>query len=96
MLKSKRKSENTSRQVKMETQLSKINGLYQKTSYKGEVYSNIGLPQETRKYQVNNLSHLKELENKNIKPKGSKMKGIIKIRKEINKIDHKIENINET
>ena len=39
---SMRKSENTSRQMKMETQLTKIYGMQQKEK---EVYSDTGLPQ---------------------------------------------------
>ena len=48
MMKSKSKSENTSRQRKMGTQLWKSMG-YNKSSCNREVYSNTGLPQETRK-----------------------------------------------
>ena len=36
-----------------------------KTSAKRKVHSNIGIPQETRKSQINNLTlHLKKLEKK--------------------------------
>ena len=48
MKKSKRKSENTSRLMKMETQLPKSMGC-SKSSSKREVYSDTSLPQETRK-----------------------------------------------
>ena len=48
MSKSKRKSENTLRQMTMKTQHYKIYGM-QKTSSKREIHSNTGLPQETRK-----------------------------------------------
>ena len=87
--KSKRKSENISRQKKMETQHSKIYGC-SKSNSKREVYSNTGLPQEIRKTSNNLTSHLKELEKEEqIKPKVSKRKEIIKIREEINKIEIK-------
>lgn len=46
MMKSKRKSENVSRQMK--TQLSKIYGAQQRV-LKVEVHSNASFPQETRK-----------------------------------------------
>ena len=49
MKKSKNKSENIMRQMKMETQHSKSIGC-SKSSSKGEVYSNAGLPQETNKF----------------------------------------------
>ena len=42
------KSENTSRQMKMEIQLSKIYGMQQSSS-KREVFSNTGFPQKIRK-----------------------------------------------
>ena len=44
MMKSKRKSENTSRQTKMKTTLQSVG--YNKSSSKREVHSNTGLPQE--------------------------------------------------
>ena len=57
-----------------------------KSSAKGKVNSNTGLPQETRKSQLNNLTlHLKQLENKEMKnPRFSRRKEILKIRAEIN------------
>ena len=57
-----------------------------KNSAKGKVNSNTGLPQETRKSQLNNLTlHLKQLENKEMKnPRVSRRKEILKIRAEIN------------
>ena len=48
MRKSKKKSEFTSREMKLETQHSKIYG-YSKSSSKKEIYSDTDLPQETRK-----------------------------------------------
>ena len=63
-----------------------------KTSSNRRVYSDISLPQETRKKcQINNLTiHLKQLEKeKQTKPKVSRRKEIIKIRAEINEIDTK-------
>ena len=60
MMKSKKKSENTLRQMKMKTHLTKPMGC-SKTSSKKEVHSNTGLPQETRKSSINNQTyHLKE------------------------------------
>ena len=57
-----------------------------KSSPKGKVHSNTGIPQETRKSQINNLTlHLKQLEKEEIKnPRVSRRKEILKIRPEIN------------
>ena len=57
-----------------------------KSSAKGKVHSFTGLPQETRKKQINNLIlHLKQLEKEEIKnPRVNKRKEILKIRAEIN------------
>ena len=57
-----------------------------KSSAKGKVHSNTGLPQETRKSQINNLTlHLKQLEKEEKKnPRVSRKKEILKIRAEIN------------
>ena len=57
-----------------------------KSSAKGKVHSNTGIPQERRKSQINNLTlHLKQLEKEEMKnPRVSRMKEIIKIRAEIN------------
>ena len=58
-----------------------------KSSAKGKVHSNIGLPQETRKKsQINNLTlHLKQPEKEEIQnPSFSRRKEILKIRAEIN------------
>ena len=49
-----------------------------KSNAQREIHSNTGLP------QINNLAyHLKELGKEQTKPKGSRRKEIIKIRKEI-------------
>ena len=55
-----------------------------KSSAKGKVHSNTGLPQE--KSQINNLTlHLKQLEKEEMKnPRVSRRKEILKIRAEIN------------
>ena len=55
-----------------------------KSSAKGKVHSNRGLPQE--KSQINNLTlHLKQLEKEEMKnPRVSQRKEILKIREEIN------------
>ena len=58
MRKSKKKSEFTSREMKLETQHSKIYG-YSKSSSKKEIYSDTDLPQETRKISNNLTHHLK-------------------------------------
>ena len=59
-----------------------------KSSSKREVYSDTGLPQETRKTSNNLTLHLKELEKEEqTKPKVSRRKEIIKIRAEINEIE---------
>ena len=57
-----------------------------KTSAKGKIHSITGLPQETRKSQVNNPTlHLKQLEKEEMKnPTVSRGKEILKIRAEIN------------
>ena len=57
-----------------------------KSSAKVKVHSKTGLPQETRKSQINNLSlHLKQLEKEEMKnPRVSRKKEILKIRAEIN------------
>ena len=57
-----------------------------KSNAKGKVYSNTGLPQETRKSPINNLTlHLKQLEKEQMKnPRVSRKKEILKIRAEIN------------
>ena len=57
-----------------------------KSSAKGKVYSNTGLPQETRKSQINNLSlHLKQLEKEEMKNhRVNRRKEILKLKAEIN------------
>ena len=57
-----------------------------KNSTKGKVHSNTGIPQETRKNQINNLTlHLKQLEKEEMEnPRVSRRKEILKIRAEIN------------
>ena len=57
-----------------------------KSRPKGKVHSNTGIPQDTRKSQINNLTvHLKQLEKEEIKnPRVSRRKEILKIRAEIN------------
>ena len=58
-----------------------------KSSAKGKVHSNTGLPQETkRKSQINNLTlHLKQLAKEEMKNlRVSRRKEILKIRAEIN------------
>ena len=57
-----------------------------KSSAKRKVHSNIGIPQETRKSQINNLTlHLKQLEKEEMKnTRVSRKKEILKIRAEIN------------
>ena len=57
-----------------------------KSSAKRKVHSNTGIPQETRKSQINNLTlHLKQLEKEEMKnPRVSGRKEILKIRAEIN------------
>ena len=56
-----------------------------KSSAKGKVQSNIGIPQETRKKSNNLTLHLKQLEKEEMKnPRVSSRKEILKIRAEIN------------
>ena len=70
-----------------------------KSSPKAKVHSNTGIPQETRKNQINNLTlHLKQLEKEEMKnPRVSRRKEILKIKAEINAKDIKeiIANINK-
>ena len=56
------------------------------SSAKGKIHSNIGIPQETRKGQINNLTlYLKQVEKEEMKnPRVSRRKEILKIRAEIN------------
>ena len=68
-----------------------------KSSAKGKVHSNTGIPQETRKKSNNLTLHLKQLEEmKN--PRVSRRKEILKIRAEINAKETKetIAKINKT
>ena len=53
---------------------------YCKSSAKGKVHSNTGLPQEMRKSQINNLTvHLKQLEKEEMKnPRVSRRKKNLK------------------
>ena len=57
-----------------------------KSSAEGKVHSNTGIPQETRKIQINNLIlHLKQVEKEEMENPGvSRRKEILKIRAEIN------------
>ena len=56
-----------------------------KSSPKGKVHSNTGLPQETRKKSNNLILHLKQLEKEEMKNlRVSRRKEILKIRAEIN------------
>ena len=56
-----------------------------KSGAKGKVHSNTGIPQETRKSQINYLTlHLKQLEKEEMNPRVSRRKEILKIRAEIN------------
>ena len=57
-----------------------------KSSAKRKVHSNTGIPQETRKSQINNLTlQLKQLEKEEMEnPRISRKKEILKIRAEIN------------
>ena len=57
-----------------------------KSSPEGKVHNNTGIPQETRKSQINNLTlRLKQLEKEEMKnPRVSRRKEILKIRAEIN------------
>ena len=69
---------------------------FSKSSAKGKVHSNTGIPQETRKKSlINNLTlHLKQLEKEEMKnPRVSRRKEILKIRAEINAKEKKKETI---
>ena len=57
-----------------------------KSSAKGKVHSNTGIPQETRKSQINNLTlHLKQIKKEEMEnPRVHRRKEILKIRAEIN------------
>ena len=73
---------------------------HRKSSAKGKVHSNTGIPQERRKSQINNLTlHLKQLEKEEMKnPRVSRRKEILKIRAERNAKETKetIAKINKT
>ena len=58
---------------------------FSKSSAKGKVHNNTGLPQKQERNQINNLTlHLKQLEKEEMKhPKFNRRKEIIKIRAEI-------------
>ena len=58
-----------------------------KSSAKGKVHSNTGIPKETRKSQINNLTlHLKQLEKEELEnPRVSRRKEILKKKKGRNK-----------
>ena len=90
MKKSKRKSENTSRQMKMETLHSRTYGC-SKSNSKGMFIVIQAFLKKQEKSQVNNLIyHLKELaKEEQTRPKVSRSKEIIKIREEISKIETK-------
>ena len=56
-----------------------------KSSAKRKAHSTTGIPQETRKSQINYLTlHLKQLEKEEMNPRVSRRKEILKIRAEIN------------
>ena len=56
-----------------------------KSSVKGKVHSNTGIPQETRKKSNNLTLHLKELEKEELEnTEVSRRKEILKIKAEIN------------
>ena len=56
-----------------------------KSSAKGKVHSNTGIPQETRKKSNNLTLHLKQLEKEEMKnPRVSRRKEILKIKAKIN------------
>ena len=77
MRKSKRKSENTLRQITIN--LTKCMGC-SKSSFKRKVHEDIGLPQETQKIQITNLTfHIKN-QKKNKQNTVSRRKEIKKIR----------------
>ena len=72
---------------------------FSKSSAKGKVHSNAGLPQETGEKSNNLTSYLKQLEKGEIKnPRLSGIKEIIKIRAETNEKETKetIAKINKT
>ena len=91
MKKSKRKSENTSGQMKIKAQLSKIYRTHSKEVLRGKFIVIQAHLRKQEKSQINNLTyHLKELEKEEqTKPKVSRRKEIIKIRMEINKRETK-------
>ena len=97
-MRSRKKSKDTLKQMKMRTQQSKIVGHWQRNP-KREIHGITGLsqknknknkttPPQTRKSSNKLTSHLKELEKEQqTKPKVSTRKEIIKIRSEINEIE---------
>ena len=85
MRKSKRKSENTLRQITIN--LTNCMGC-SKSNSKGKVHEDTGLPQETQKIQISNLTfHIKN-QKKNKQNTVSRRKEIKKIKEEIDKIEN--------
>ena len=67
-----------------------------KSSAKGKVHSNTGIPQETRKKSNNLTLHLKQLEKEEMKnPRVSRRKEILKIKAERNSKETKETIINK-
>ena len=71
---------------------------FSKSSAKGKVHSNTSLPQKIRKKSNNLTLQLKQLEKKEMNPRVSRRKEIIKIRAEISEKETKetIAKINKT
>ena len=82
--KSKRKSENASRQMKIKIQISKP--MRHSKSISQRVYSNTGLPQGTRKISTEQFNlPSKGVRERRTNPKVGRRRKIIKIREEINR-----------
>ena len=87
-MRSRKKSTDTLKQMKIRTQQLKIYGTSESSSYR-KIHSITRLSQEQYKSQINNLtSHIKVLEKEEqTKPKVNRKKEIIKIRAEIHDLD---------
>ena len=86
---SRKKSKDTLKQMKMRTKQSKMCGTLERNPLRGKFIALQAYLKKQEKGQINNLTlHLKVLEKEQqTKPKMSRRKEIIKIRAEINEIE---------
>ena len=94
---SRKKSRDTLKQMKMRTQQSKVCGTLEKQHLRGKFIALQVYLKKQEKAQINCLNlHIKELEKEQqTKPTVTRRKKIIKVRAEINKVELKKNNIND-